>query len=88
MSKKELPFTYSKLKEIVNTYPTPFHIYDEKAIKQNAKRLIKIFLWNPGFKEYFAVKATPKKTIHIIYFIKISKSILFCYFYFIFFIFN
>lgn len=63
MSKKELPFTYSKLKEIVDEYPTPFHIYDERAIKENAKRLVKAFSWNKGFKEYFAVKATPNPFI-------------------------
>ena len=58
MSKK--PFvTKEKLEEIVKTYPTPFHIYDEKGIRENAKALKEAFSWNKGFKEYFAVKATP-----------------------------
>ena len=59
MNSKALPFTYEQLEEITKTYPTPFHIYDEKAIRANARRLLKAFAWNEGFKEYFAVKATP-----------------------------
>lgn len=52
------PFvTLDEIKEIVKTYPTPFHIYDEKAIVENAKRVYEAFAWNKGFKEYFAVKA-------------------------------
>ncbi len=59
------PFvTLEKLQEIVNEYPTPLHIYDEKGIRENARALYKAFSWNPGFKEYFAVKATP--TPHIL----------------------
>ena len=58
------PFvTKEKIEEIVQTYPTPFHIYDEKAIRENARRLKQAFSWNKGFKEYFAVKATPNPTI-------------------------
>ena len=54
------PFvTKEKVEEIVQTYPTPFHIYDEKGIRENAKAVKEAFAWNPGFKEYFAVKATP-----------------------------
>ncbi|MDE6025100.1 MAG: diaminopimelate decarboxylase [Lachnospiraceae bacterium] len=49
--------------EIVKNYPTPFHIYDEKAIRENARRLKQAFSWNPGYKEFFAVKATPNPTI-------------------------
>lgn len=45
--------------EIVKNYPTPFHIYDEKGIRENAKALKEAFSWNKGYKEYFAVKATP-----------------------------
>ncbi|MCX7781572.1 MAG: diaminopimelate decarboxylase [Negativicutes bacterium] len=59
MAKKKLPFTEAKLKEIIRQYPTPFHIYDEQAIRDNARRLLATFDWAPGFKEYFAVKATP-----------------------------
>ncbi len=54
------PFvTKEMVEEIVKTYPTPFHIYDEKAIRENAKKLNKAFAWNKGYKEFFAVKATP-----------------------------
>lgn len=59
MTKKTLPFTKTKIEEIVKTYPTPFHIYDEKAMVENAKKLYKAFAWAPGFKNYFAVKANP-----------------------------
>lgn len=59
MTKKTLPFTKTKIEEIVKTYPTPFHIYDEKAMVENAKKLYKAFSWAPGFKNYFAVKANP-----------------------------
>jgi len=58
MEKK--PFvTKAQLEEIVKKYPTPFHIYDEKGIRENAKALKEAFAWNPGYKEFFAVKATP-----------------------------
>ncbi len=46
-------------KKIIGSYPTPFHIYDEAGIRKNARELKKAFEWNPGFQEYFAVKATP-----------------------------
>ncbi|MFZ5987696.1 MAG: diaminopimelate decarboxylase [Bacillota bacterium] len=52
-----------KLKEITKEFPTPFHLYDEKGIRENARRLREAFAWNKGFKEYFAVKATPNPTI-------------------------
>ena len=62
MSKK--PFvTKEQVEEIVKTYPTPFHLYDEKGIRANAKALKEAFSWNPGYKEYFAVKATPNPYI-------------------------
>ena len=58
------PFvTKAQLDEILKTYPTPFHLYDEKGIRENARRLNKAFAWNPGFREYFAVKATPTPAI-------------------------
>ena len=57
---KKVPFvTKEQIEEIVKTYPTPFHLYDEKGLRENAKRLYEAFSWNPGYKEYFAVKATP-----------------------------
>lgn len=57
--KKEAFVTKQQIEEIVKTYPTPFHIYDEKGIRENARALKKAFAWNKGFKEFFAVKATP-----------------------------
>ncbi|MDE5563858.1 MAG: diaminopimelate decarboxylase, partial [Oscillospiraceae bacterium] len=57
---EKIPFiTKAKAEEITKTYPTPFHIYDEKGIRENARLVQKAFAWNKGFKEYFAVKATP-----------------------------
>ncbi|WP_455714559.1 diaminopimelate decarboxylase [Anaerosporobacter sp.] len=55
--------TNEQLQEIVKEYPTPFHLYDEKGIRENARRLKEAFSWNKGFKEYFAVKATPNPFI-------------------------
>ena len=61
---QKIPFLkLEQVKEIVKTYPTPWHIYDEKGIRENAKRLKEAFGWNKGFKEYFAVKATPNPFI-------------------------
>lgn len=57
---KKQPFvTLEQVKEIVKEYPTPFYLYDEKGIRQNVEALNKAFSWNVGYKEYFAVKATP-----------------------------
>lgn len=56
----KIPFTTKeKLEEIAKVHPTPFHLYDEAGIRRNAENLKKAFAWNKGFKEYFAVKATP-----------------------------
>ena len=64
------PFvTREKLEEIIREIPTPFHLYDEKGIRENARRVKAAFAWNPGFKEYFAVKANPNP-----YLIKILKE--------------
>jgi len=52
-----------KLDEITAQFPTPFHLYDEKGIRERARALHEAFSWNPGFKEYFAVKATPNPAI-------------------------
>ena len=58
------PFvTLEQLQEIVKQYPTPFHLYDEKGIRENARALKAAFAWNPGYKEFFAVKATPNPQI-------------------------
>ena len=54
------PFvTKEKVEEIVKSIPTPFHVYDEKGIRANAQAVKEAFAWNPGFREYFAVKANP-----------------------------
>jgi len=58
------PFvTLEQVRRIAEQFPTPFHLYDERGIRENARRLHAAFAWNPGFKEYFAVKATPNPTI-------------------------
>ena len=57
---KKTPFvTKEQVEEIAKTYPTPFYLYDEKGIRENAKAVKEAFAWNKGFKEFFAVKATP-----------------------------
>ncbi|MGO5337617.1 diaminopimelate decarboxylase [Bilifractor sp. LCP19S3_H10] len=67
---KKTPFvTKEKLEEIIRDVPTPFHIYDEKGIRKNAQAVKEAFAWNPGFREYFAVKATPTPAL-----IKILKE--------------
>ena len=63
MSNKRPFVTKAQLESIVRQYPTPFHLYDEKGIRENARKLKQAFAWNPGFKEYFAVKATPTPAI-------------------------
>lgn len=58
------PFvTKAQVDEMIKKYPTPFHLYDEKGIRENARKLYQAFSWNKGFKEFFAVKATPNPTI-------------------------
>ena len=61
--------TKELIEKITKTYPTPFHIYDEKGIRENVRRLKEAFSWNKGYKEYFAVKATPNP-----YILKILKE--------------
>lgn len=61
--KKGLPFTKEKIEDVIQQAPTPFHIYDEKGIRENARVLKAAFAWNPSFREYFAVKATPNPYI-------------------------
>ncbi|MDD3248923.1 MAG: diaminopimelate decarboxylase [Smithellaceae bacterium] len=63
MTEKKLPFTKKQLEAIIDKYPTPFHLYDEKAIRKNARAFAKAFSWNRGFKEFFAVKACPNPYI-------------------------
>ena len=63
MASKTLPFTKEQIAGILERYPTPFHIYDEAAIRANARRLKAAFAGFDGFKEYFAVKALPNPFI-------------------------
>jgi len=60
---KQSFLTKEQIDEVVKSYPTPFHLYDEKGIRENARNMAKAFAWNKGFKEYFAVKATPNPFI-------------------------
>ena len=74
MNEKKIPFTKEQVLKIIEKYPTPFHIYDEKAIRDNARKLYKAFSWvkgknNKGFKNFFAVKACPNP-----YILKILKE--------------
>ena len=66
---KTLPFDEARVREIIRQYPTPFYLYDERSIRENARRLNAAFGWCDGFKEYFAVKATPNP-----YILKIAKE--------------
>ena len=59
MAEKPLPIDAATIRRIADEYPTPFHLYDERGIRENARRLNAAFAWVPRFREYFAVKATP-----------------------------
>lgn len=63
MAEKTFPLNKAQLQEIIKKYPTPFHIYDEQAIRQNIRNLQKAFAWAPRFREQFAVKALPNPRI-------------------------
>lgn len=69
MAEKNIPFSKEEIEKIIKNYPTPFHIYHEKAIRDNARKFKKAFEWNEGFKEYFAIKAAPNP-----YLMKILKE--------------
>jgi diaminopimelate decarboxylase len=60
---KELPFTRERIEALTETHPTPFHLYDEKGIRENAKAYLSAFAWCSGFKQYYAVKAAPTPAI-------------------------
>ncbi len=60
---RTLPFTADMIEQIKRDYPTPFYLYDEAGIRQNARRLLAAFSWSPGFKEFYAVKALPNPQI-------------------------
>ena len=60
---QKMNISLEKLQEIATVFPTPFHLYDEAGIKQTAREVNQAFAWNPGFKEYFAVKANPNPYI-------------------------
>ncbi len=63
MNRKKLPVSEAQLRAIIAQHPTPFHLYDEAAIRENARRLVDAFDWSPAFKQFFAVKATPNPHI-------------------------
>ncbi len=63
MAGKELPFTRDRIEGIAGKHPTPFHIYDERGIRESARKLIKAFSWASGFRNFFAVKANPNPHI-------------------------
>ena len=65
MPQKKPFITLAQAKEIAADIPTPFHLYDEKGIRENARRVNAAFSWNKGFKEYFAVKATPNPYLSV-----------------------
>lgn len=69
MKGKQLPFTEAQIKDIIAKYPTPFHIYDEKGMIEYARKFNAAFSWNPGFKEFYAIKAAPNP-----YLMKILKA--------------
>ncbi len=69
MSDKPLPFDKYKIERLMHETPTPFYVYDEQAMRANARELLAAFAWNPRFREYFAVKATPNP-----YIMKLLKS--------------
>ncbi len=61
---RKTPFvTASQLEDIASRFPTPFYLYDEKGIRKTAQSVLDAFSWNPGFREYFAVKACPNPAI-------------------------
>ncbi len=59
MTEKKFPLSKNQLNDIIKKFPTPFHIYDEQAIRSNIRKLLRAFSWNAGFKEYYAIKAAP-----------------------------
>lgn len=63
MNEKRLPFTREQIETIAARHPTPFHVYDESGIRETARDLLRHFDWNHGYKEFFAVKATPNPFI-------------------------
>ena len=63
MTDKKLPFNKAQMEKIIEKFPTPFHIYDEKDIRHRARALRQAFSWNEGYKEYYAVKACPNPII-------------------------
>lgn len=66
---KQIPFSKKQIEKIIEKTPTPFHIYDEKGIREYARKFLKAFSWNPGFREYYAIKSAPNP-----YLMKIMKE--------------
>lgn len=60
---KTHPFTREQLEKITETYPTPFHIYDEAGIRKNYRAMKEAFAWSPGYRNFYAIKACPNPTL-------------------------
>jgi len=72
MVDKKLPFTKEQIENIIQEHPTPFHIYDERGIREGIRKLSNAFSWSPGFRNYFALKACPNP--HILKIVKEEGS--------------
>lgn len=59
MNEKTLPFSKEEVAAIAEKFPTPFHIYDERGMREYAQEFVQAFSWNPGFKEFYAIKSAP-----------------------------
>jgi len=59
MNEKTLPFSKEEVAAIAEKFPTPFHIYDERGMREYAQKFVQAFSWNPGFKEFYAIKSAP-----------------------------
>ena len=60
---KTIPFTKNQIEALIGGHPTPLYVYDEEGRRNQARRLIEAFSWNPGFKEYYAIKALPNPAV-------------------------
>src|SRR3989344_2855246 len=63
MNKKTIPFTIEQIQSLTKEHPTPFYVYDEDGIRHSVQKLFEQFSWNPGFREFFPIKANPNPEI-------------------------
>lgn len=66
MTGKRFPLTAEQVEALTRRFPTPFHLYDERGIREQTRQLYRAFAWNDGFREYFAVKATPNPFLLVV----------------------